>query len=255
MPSVRVSAIFRAAAYDIPAAGVALGGRAVGRASLALVDAALASPYAEAAVQHVFESPLTERTLERALRGDLVEVVARDLVRFEVVERLTDEMLTNGVLDRALDRAEAAGLPQQVAERLLADGIAEQIAARLLGGPELERIVDSALENPAVERIVGQIVESRLLDEAVARVIDDTAASLPASDALWALIDVIAQSPAVTEAITQQGAGFADQVAGEMRKRSRDVDARLERGAWRLLRRRARPRPAGEEAPSAPGAT
>jgi hypothetical protein len=66
---------------------------------------------------------------------------------------------------------------------------------------------------------------------------------------------VLAQSPAVTEAITQQGAGFADQVAGEMRKRSRDVDARLERGARRLFRRRRPEVPPGEEAPSAPGAT
>ena len=59
---------------------------------------------------------------------------------------------------------------------------------------------------------------------------------------MWALIDVIAQSPAVTDAITQQGAGFADQVAAEVRERSRSLDARLERGAWRLLRRAHAPR-------------
>jgi hypothetical protein len=50
----------------------------------------------------------------------------------------------------------------------------------------------------------------------------------------------------VTEAITQQGAGFADQVAAEVRDRSRSVDARLERGAWRLLRRRSQPTPPAE---------
>ena len=44
----------------------------------------------------------------------------------------------------------------------------------------------------------------------------------------------------MTEATTQQGAGFADEVAAEVRDRSRSVDARLERGAWRLLRRRSR---------------
>jgi hypothetical protein len=78
---------------------------------------------------------------------------------------------------------------------------------------------------------------------------------LPSSEAMWALIDVIAQSPAVTDAITQQGAGFADQVAGEVRERSRSLDARLERGAWRLLRRRARTPPAGGPVPPAAGTT
>ena len=86
-----------------------------------------------------------------------------------------------------------------------------------------------------MERAVDRIVESRLIEQTITRVVDDVVADLPSSEAMWALIDVIAQSPAVSDAITQQGAGFADQVAGEVRERSRTLDARLERGAWRLL--------------------
>jgi len=275
-----ISVILRVAVHDVPSAGVAIGARAlrpaaravsasraierevrgrlgdgVGRASLALVDTALGSPYADDAVQRVLESGLAERSVARALSSDLVDVVAGELVRYEVMERVAERMLAGGVVDRALDRAEAAGVPERVADRLLADGVAEQIVSRLLDGPELERIVEAALASPGVERVVAQIVRSRLLDETVAQVIDDTAASLPASEAMWTLVDVIAQSPAVTEAITQQGMGFADQVAGQMRKRSRDVDAQLERGARRLFRRRRPQGPAGEEAPPAPSAS
>jgi len=274
-----VSAILRVAIHDVPAAGAAVGARALrpaaqavtisralerdlrerigdslGRASLAFVDGALASPYADAAVQRVLESGLAERSIALALSSDLVDVVARELVRAEVVERVADGMLAGGVVDRALDRAEAAGVPEQVADRLLADGVAEHVVSRLLDGPELERIVEAALDNPGVERLVAQIVRSRLLEETVAQVIDGAVVALPESAAMWSLIDVIAQSPAVTEAITQQGAGFADQVAGEMRKRSRDVDARLERGARRLFRRRRATESPGE-APPAPGTT
>jgi hypothetical protein len=54
-------------------------------------------------------------------------------------------------------------------------------------------------------------------------------------------VDQIARSPAVTEAITQQSMGFADQVAGEVRRSSQRADAGLERAAHRLLRRKLRP--------------
>jgi hypothetical protein len=243
-----ISSFLRLAVHDVPAAALsvprsverALRER-VGSASLAVVDSALASPYADAAVQRVLTSAVAERAIARALSGQLVEVVAADLVRYRVVERVVDQMLD-------------AGVPERLGERMLADGLAEQISARLLAGPELERIVDAALESPGMERVVDRIVESRLLEETVTRIVDDVATDLPSSEALWALIDVIAQSPAVSAAITQQGAGFADQVAEEVRERSRNIDARLERGAWRLLRRRPAPG-AGGQAPPAAGTT
>jgi hypothetical protein len=47
----------------------------------------------------------------------------------------------------------------------------------------------------------------------------------------------------VTEAITRQSVGFADQVAGQVRDRSRNADARLERAARRVLKRPQRESP------------
>jgi hypothetical protein len=114
--------------------------------------------------------------------------------------------------------------------------------------PELERIVEQALEKPGVERLLTEIVESRAVREAVARVADDAVLRLRTSEAMWTLVDDIAASPVVTEAITQQGHGFADQVSDQIRERSRSADARLERAAWRLFRR-------GPSGPSASGAT
>jgi hypothetical protein len=62
-------------------------------------------------------------------------------------------------------------------------------------------------------------------------------ARLLESEDLWLLVDEIARSPAVTEAITQQSLGFADQVAGGVRARSRSMDDWLEHKARRALRR------------------
>ncbi len=111
-------------------------------------------------------------------------------------------------------------------------------------------MVEAALESPEAARLVSQVVRSRLMEDTVTQLVDETAARLPQSEALWALIDEVAQSPAVTEAITSQGKGFADQVAGEVRKSSRRVDDRLERGAWRLLRRRQVPAEPPEPRPA-----
>jgi hypothetical protein len=214
----------------------------LGRTTVALVDRALVWPYTEQAVQLVLESRLAER-----------------------------------VIAQALDRMQTADLPQVIADRLLEDGIAERLAARLLSGPELdriavlaiesavlrteaalaspavERLVAIALTSPGMERLVSQVITSQVVEDAVTRLIDDTTARLPDSEPLWQLIDVIAQSPAVTEAITQQSVGFADQLAGDVRERTRTVDDRLERGARRLLRRRVKGTGAGG-APSASGA-
>ncbi len=75
------------------------------------------------------------------------------------------------------------------------------------------------------------MIQSKLLDEAVDQLLE--------SDELWLLVDEVAHSPAVTDAITQQSASFADQVAGGMRARSRNADAWIEAKARRVLRRRA----------------
>jgi hypothetical protein len=51
-------------------------------------------------------------------------------------------------------------------------------------------------------------------------------------------VDEVAHSPAVTDAITQQSMGFADQVAGGMRARSQNADAWIEAKVQRALGRR-----------------
>jgi hypothetical protein len=121
-----------------------------------------------------------------------------------VQRRVEDAVLAS--VEDALDRAIAQGLVDRVIDRLVAEGI-------------VERTVDRVFD------------EQRVIDEIVKRLID--------SEALWVLVDEIAQSPAVTEAIGRQSIGFADQVAGEIRARSRKADARLESVARRALRRPA----------------
>lgn len=137
---------------------------------------------------------------------------------------------------------------ERVVGQALANGEIDRLTTRIIEGPELERIVARALESPGIERIVARIIESPVVQEAIARLVDDVVVRLRDSDALWELVEEVVQSRVVTDAIAHQGLGFADQVNDQVRERSRSVDDKLERAAWRLLRRRAQP---GGPAPSA----
>jgi hypothetical protein len=125
------------------------------------------------------------------------------------------EQRTRSVVTRSAQEAVLAALEATLGSQLARD--ASQLVA--------DRILDSE----ATERLVARVIESRLLDEAVARLLE--------SEDLWLLVDEIAHSPEVTDAIGRQGIGFAEQVAGVVRDRSRTADARVERLARRVLRR------------------
>jgi hypothetical protein len=158
------------------------------------------------------------------LIGDLAGSVAR-----------TAHDVTLGTIDVVL----ASRFALEVVDHVVASPLVDRTAQRLLTGPEVERLLDMALRSERVEQLLTEALESRLADETITRLIDDTITRLLASEGLWVLIDEVAASPAITEAITQHGVGFADQVADEVRDRSRHADAWMETIARRLLRRRA----------------
>jgi hypothetical protein len=114
-------------------------------------------------------------------------------------------------------------------DALLASRVGEEAVDRVLDSALAKRAIARAVERVADEMGEGPALDSPAMDRLVARLLE--------SEELWLIVDEIAQSPAVTEAITRQSVGFADQVAGQVRDRSRSADARLERAARRMLRR------------------
>src|SRR5450755_619706 len=145
-----------------------------------------------------------------------VDGVVRSSLAEEVVDRVAASALADGLLDRVLASASADGVLDRVVASALADGV-------------LDRVVERVVESAAAERLVRGVMESRLIDAVLAELLE--------SDGLWVMIEEIAQSPAVTNAISQQGVGFANQMAGVVRDRSRTADDRLERLARRFTRR------------------
>ena len=113
----------------------------------------------------------------------------------------------------------------EAVRRVLASPVADRAIGHALSGP----LVEAALARAEATDLPQRVIDSRLLDAVVDRLLE--------SEELWLLVDEIANSPAVTEAIGQQSVGFADQVAGQVRLRSQRADATMERVARRLLRR------------------
>ena len=136
-------------------------------------------------------------------------------------------------------------LEQHAVDRLLESGELE----RLLDSARLHAIVAQVIRSEGATQLIDTFFESGLFDTVVDRLL--------VSDGLWRLIDEVASSPAVMEAVSQQGLGFADQLGDVVRERSRNGDRRVERVADRLMRRdrtasRRTPTQDGEDHPANP---
>jgi hypothetical protein len=155
------------------------------------------------------------RRADRRVRGALAEPAQRAfLSAFDVAL---------GGFDAAL-RSEVA---QVAFDRVLASAFADDF---------LDRVIERVADSPDVERLVRGLVDSRLVDAVLMQLLE--------SEGLWVLVEEVVQSPTVTSAISQQGVGFANQMAEVMRDRSRTADDRLERLARRFTRRAPREQPA-----------
>lgn len=119
------------------------------------------------------------------------------------------------------------GLQRRAIDRLLDSGELEH----LLGSSRLQAAIAQVIESDGAKMLVDAFFDSGLFERFVDRLLD--------SDALWHLVDVIAGSPAVTAAISQQGLGFADQLGTVLRGRSRKADDWLEHRARRAIHPRS----------------
>ena len=90
----------------------------------------------------------------------------------------------------------------------------------------------SVLAAPGVELAVTRVLESELLDAATARFLE--------GEEIERVIERIAQGPELRAAVAAQSFGLADQVADQVRGRSRSGDDVAERLARSLVPKRWR---------------
>jgi hypothetical protein len=121
----------------------------------------------------------------------------------------------------------------------------ERLLIATLEQPELERLIAAALDSPATDRIVRRVLQSPGVERAVVQVLDsqlllDSTERALRTEEVQRIVERIAGSREVRDAIVQQSAGLADVVAQETRRRSASADDRVERMARTVLRRNPR---------------
>ncbi len=115
-----------------------------------------------------------------------------------------------------------------------------------LSSPELERIVAAIVEHEGSERVADRILGSPLARHVGHRLVDSGALDavfdrLGARASFWAMVDEVASSPSVTDAIAQQSRSAVTDVVDGVRDGTAQADDWLERVAQRLVRRRSAP--------------
>ena len=102
-------------------------------------------------------------------------------------------------------------------EAVIGSDAVEESIDRLLSSPAIERLIQTALSGPLVDALSRELVRQRVVERITTTLIE-AGVFEPIVDAflerpeLWVLVEEIAQSPAVSDAIRQQSFGFADQV-------------------------------------------
>jgi uncharacterized RDD family membrane protein YckC len=123
-------------------------------------------------------------------------------------------VLVRGPLRPFATRAEARVAQAGADARLRAEARARAAT------PDLERMLDRALDGPlpdvVVKRMVDHVLESGELDR---------------------VVEHVAASPAVREAVARQTTSFGDEIAGRVRVRTASLDDRLEGWVRALVRR------------------
>ncbi len=160
-------------------------------------------------------------------------------------------MATDRVMSLVRGGMWMASLPLRSTATAIDAGLAleqrTRAALRAMGGQLALDTLDALLTSDAIDLVLERIEAAGVAQRVAQRILEDGIAEqvvtrLLESEELWVLVDEIARSPSVTEAITHQSAGFVDQVTDTVRDRSREADAWVERAARRLRRRRAEPR-------------
>jgi len=150
-----------------------------------------------------------------------------------------------GALGQAVRTGTQVGLraTESAVDAVLGSQAVQETAERIMSGPAMTSAIDALLSSEVVDMIADEVARRQLVQKITVAAIEAGEMG-PIVDAilereeLWVLVQTIAESPAVIDAVRQQGFGFADQVGDEVRGRSRTADQVIARTARTFIGRR-----------------
>ena len=147
--------------------------------------------------------------------------LARDGVRareraWALIEEQVGELLAAPEVERALDRALAGPLTDAVARSLARNRVPERVATEMLESLDVDALVGQVLEHEVTGRVVERALASPEMDR---------------------IVQYIATSPHIVEAVSRHTQTMAEEMASDVRRRTQIVDDVAERAVRGWLRR------------------
>lgn len=163
----------------------------------------------------------------------------------KATETAIESVVGSAAVQDSIERVVASPAMTSAVDAVVGSEAVQETVERVLSGPAVASALETILSPETIDMIADEVARSQMVQKItiaaieageIAPIID----ALLEREELWILVQTIAESPAVIDAIRQQGFGFADQVGDEVRGRSRTADEVLARTARTFIGRRGK---------------
>jgi hypothetical protein len=149
------------------------------------------------------------------------------------LEGTVGELLAAPEVERAVDRVLAGPLPDAIVRSLLEHHVVEHLADELAATVDVDTAVTTVLEHETTQRLVAAVVASPGLDRVLVHATDRALRG----PELQRVIEHVAASAEVREALTQQSTTLAQEMAQGLRTKAETLDDVAERAVHGWFRR------------------
>ncbi|HET6549240.1 MAG TPA: hypothetical protein VFG79_12315 [Solirubrobacter sp.] len=148
-------------------------------------------------------------------------------------EGAVGELLAAPEVERAVDRMLAGPLPDAIVRSLLEHHVVEHLADELAASVDVDAAVTTVLEHETTQRLVAAVIASPGMDRVLVQATDRALRG----PELQRVIEHVAASAEVREALTQQSTTLAQEMAVGLRSKAESLDDVAERAAHGWFRR------------------
>jgi hypothetical protein len=149
------------------------------------------------------------------------------------IEGIVDDVLDAPEVERALDRVIAGPLPDAIVRSLVEHRVVEHLANELAASVEIETAVTTVLEHETTQQLVAAAIASPGLDRVLVQATDRALRG----PELQRVIEHVAASAEVREALQQQSTTLAQEMAQGLRTKAESLDDIAERTVHGWFRR------------------
>lgn len=164
-------------------------------------------------------------------------------VTIRATEGAVETVMGSKAVQESIERVVASPAMTSAVDAVVGAPAVQETLERVVSGPAFASALRTILSPETVDMIADEVARSQMVQKITVAAME-AGEMAPIVDAflereeLWILVQTIAESPAVIDAVRQQGFGFADQVGDEVRGRSRTADQVVARTARSFIGRR-----------------